>query len=507
ITVTLLAGDNYKLSNTPGISVTVRDNDGLREEDVQALNDAALPQVTAAIARQISGSVQTRVETALNCGRQERRSLQDSSSHCKRQEGLSLQDSSLRQYFNQYLEGQFNRAREQEQGGLSLFNDRPQLLLSDMAFALSLDDRDKEGAADTWMDNITVWGQGYHSGLKGNEGVQLDGSVTGGIIGIDYLRPGLLLGLGLNNSWATMDWNNSQLTGQHKTRLTGFHPYFGWQLGDEMRFWGNLGVDRGDIEITTDGRPADDIKTDVELRTAGLGGYGLLFELAGEGTTRLGFIGDGTYTYLLDRDETVFSSVDSGWVRLGLEMDYDRPLQSGGQVGGRLDATWRRDFSDLLSGSGMEVGGGLDFFLPGLGLRLDINVRTLLVHSKDIEEWGISGGFAWALRSDGRGLSLAFKPQWGEVGSDKQQLWDSGLEDVSGGAINSAMRYQLELKYGIPVMRGQELLSIFARSELQNDDRNLDLGADFKLGEHFSTGYETDIETDHSGYIRYQRGF
>ncbi|MGI9230085.1 MAG: hypothetical protein ACR2P9_09545 [Gammaproteobacteria bacterium] len=77
--------------------------------------------------------------------------------------------------------------------------------------------------------------------------------------------------------------------------------------------------------------------------------------------------------------------------------------------------------------------------------------------------------------------------------------------------MNRALRYELELKYGIPVMQDQELLSIFARSNLQNDNPNLGVGADFKLGEYFSSGYESTIkagdETDHSGYIRYQRGF
>ena len=143
---------------------------------------------------------------------------------------------------------------------------------------------------------------------------------------------------------------------------------------------------------------------------------------------------------------------------------------------------------------------------------------------------------------------MSFQPEWGETGSDGQHLWDGGFASSTGlgGSATSALggatpyalsgigtdplagtsaatrqnrlRYALELRYGIPVLKTQDLLTLFARSDLQNAATNIGMGADFKLGKHFSTGYEaalqsgatqTDLgkETDHRAYIRYQRGF
>ncbi|MGI9228679.1 MAG: hypothetical protein ACR2P9_02345, partial [Gammaproteobacteria bacterium] len=140
------------------------------------------------------------------------------------------------------------------------------------------------------------------------------------------------------------------------------------------------------------------------------------------------------------------------------------------------------------------------------GLRFDISGRTLLVHKRDVSEWGVEGGIVWSPRSDNRGLSLTFKPQWGAIGSDSQQLWDGNLSNFGSGASNTAGRYSLELQYGIPVLKDQELLTLFVRNNLQS---NTTLGTDLKLGQYFSTGYEAVIktETDHRGYIRYQKGF
>ena len=73
------------------------------------------------------------------------------------------------------------------------------------------------------------------------------------------------------------------------------------------------------------------------------------------------------------------------------------------------------------------------------------------------------------------------------------------------------MRYRLEARYGLPVLQGRELLTLFLRSELQQAASRHALGADFNLGPHLSTGYAAQLapgaSLDHQVHLRYSRSF
>ena len=275
------------------------------------------------------------------------------------------------------------------------------------------------------------------------------------------------------------------------------------------------------MEITETNRPGQTGKLALQLGTAGVGGYGRLLQL---GAVNLGFVADSVYTYIRETDKNTVSAT-SGWARAGLNLDYDYAMPDGARLGGKLEMTWRRDFGAIAADNGLEVGGKLDLNLPNLGLRMDVNARALLAHDENVQEWGINGSLTWAPRADGHGLSVVFKPQWGAINSAGQQLWDHGLSNNLSTPANQAGRYELSLRYGLPIQikstRWEETLSFFARGNFENDTRDLALGADFKLGESFSVGYETiirqgfrqgaaataDANTDHRARIQFEKGF
>ena len=317
--------------------------------------------------------------------------------------------------------------------------------------------------------------------------------MTGAMVGVDTLFSNFLLGVGFNSVKADMDWDYSDFLGTHETTLAGVHPYFGWSLDGGVYLWGSVGYERGDIELVEGGGNTRDFKRDAALRTAAFGGYGPLRENAGAGgTTRFGFVADGVYAHL-EETETDTVQVESGWLRAGFELDYDRDLEGGNALSTTLELTLRHDFGDARTGTGVELSGGIDYGLADSGLLFDLNVRSLLSHDEDVNEWGISGGVAYVADQGGRGLSLSFRPQWGVTESAAGQLWDGGYSrydssvyNVSGRGYAAAygfggqqqepgMFYSYEVRYGIPILQGQELLTLLAqgstRQSIWRDDR------------------------------------
>ena len=76
-------------------------------------------------------------------------------------------------------------------------------------------------------------------------------------------------------------------------------------------------------------------------------------------------------------------------------------MGDGGALTPSLEVGLRHDGGDAETGTGIEVGGGLSYTDPALGLTdpvlgltLDAKVRGLAAHEDaDYAEWGASGGF------------------------------------------------------------------------------------------------------------------
>ena len=496
--------------------------EGISNEQVRQLNEAILPHIAAAIADTTSRAVRGRAANAFN-GNQA--------------QGLALQGASFSQFIASQARGAANQhsrfnagpgqampppqwaapyATGTQPSPASGSWDPRSLGFADTAFSMALNWGGDDSAQH---QGLTIWGRGHHTDLSvDGKPASFDGNISGGLIGVDLLRSNLLFGLALNRAVADIDWNNESLTGNHETTLTGIHPYIVHQWDNGIHLWGTLGFERGETEISEDGRAnelCEVCKFDVELTTIALGTYGLFYESTmGSGNLRVGYIGDGSYSRFKQTSHGDVS-VNTSWLRAGVELDYRRDLTDNSSFGSTLEATWRFDRGDARRGSGLELGGGVNVDLPHLGLRFDLEVRTLLAHHNDeVDEWGISGGVSWSLQPDGRGLFLSFKPQWGTTSSAQQALWEHGLSDFLSREA-AAGRYNLELRYGLPILQGRELLTLFARNQFESAGQSTSLGADLKLGRYFSSGYEAilrtgDTGTNHAGtdqrvYIRYER--
>ena len=106
----------------------------------------------------------------------------------------------------------------------------------------------------------------------------------------------------------------------------------------------------------------------------------------------------------------------------------------------------RYDGGDGVTGTGVELGGGLRYANSGGNVTVSGNVRTLLAH--DYNESGVDF-LLQLLPSAGRGLSLSLHPVWGKTQSVAEQLWNDGASEITGGDTALGGSVDTEVGYGM----------------------------------------------------------
>ena len=172
---------------------------------------------------------------------------------------------------------------------------------------------------------------------------------------------------------------------------------------------------------------------------------------------------------------------DAWRLRGGVEASKRFVLQDGGTLAPFMEAAARRDGGDGLTGSGLELAGGLRY--AARGLAVEARGRWLAAHSaKGTRERGLSVTARLEPEAGGRGLSLALTPRWGAPAGGADTLWREETPPVSGASETGAGALDARLGYGFALApAGGGLLTPFAEAGLAGaDDRRLRLGARFE---------------------------
>ena len=504
VTATLMASADYVIGARSSALVTVEDDDGPKSEDIARVNEAVTPYVAAAIGDHASAAIQSRVRDALGGATPAARGLtvrgktpwRYITGLARRVDDNNGADfSPQRALTHPAMNGGDNRRH-------STGIDIPDLNAADFAFTTAFRgqgaaaDRRRQGRGDSGIgiagEITTLWGRGYQTNLSGDDGlakgVNFDGEVSGMMLGVDHLQPGFLFGVAVNSSNAVMDWQTDEFTGTHETSLLGFAPYIGFNSGDAARLWGSLGFHSGDITVTDDKDPESNHTQDASLTTLSFGGY---YRLSGGLATTLGLVGDANLNSLSEGGGT---DVLANRLRVGVELENSRTLPIGGALSSSVELTLRQDIGFEGSGRGFELSGGLEYTVPESGLRIDLNLRTLLVFggNHSLDELGLNGDISWMVHEDGRGLTLSFQPRWGATQSLKQRLWDEGSSAFDGGSTEPpALSYLMKVNYGIPMLQDRAMLSFFADREQARLGSTLTVGTHFNLGDRLTAGFET----------------
>ena len=278
------------------------------------------------------------------------------------------------------------------------------------------------GERDATGGSLAFWGQAAQSGFDGREGrVSLDGKAVTAMLGADYARDRWLAGMALMQSGGKGDSRATAAgagsgSGDVETTLTAALPYASLQVSERMKLWGALGHGTGEVTLKPElGRT---LKSDISWTMAATGLRSEVIPPPEEGSgPALALVSDALWagTSSDKAHELAASDSDVTRLRLGLEGSWTMALQEGGLVTPKLEAGLRHDDGDAETGFGVELGGGLAWVDPRLGLSLDLSGRMLVTHgADDLEDRGFAASLAFDPDpSTERGLSLALRQERG----------------------------------------------------------------------------------------------
>ena len=344
------------------------------------------------------------------------------------------------------------------------------------------------GEKDGTGGSLAFWGRAAQSSFDGREGTfSLDGEATTAMLGADYARGNWLVGMALMQSsgeggYADRESGPQQCPdvgedmgadmmahlcggavregdGEVEASLTAAVPYAAIQASERLKLWGAAGYGTG--EVTLKPEVGGTLSSDISWTMAAAGLRGDVIAPPAEGSgPALAVTSDALWarTSSDKTHELAASDSDVTRLRLGLEGSYRIATEGGGHVTPKLEAGMRQDGGDAETGFGVELGGGLAWVDPALGLSLDVSGRTLVAHGNDDLK---DRGFAASLAFDPdpaseRGLSLALRQEMGgqaKGGLDALFRADP-LEDRTGSG-ETAARWQAEAAYGLPVFGGR----------------------------------------------------
>ncbi|MCY4132976.1 MAG: hypothetical protein OXF39_10090 [Nitrospira sp.] len=335
------------------------------------------------------------------------------------------------------------------------------------------------GQPDATGGSMALWGRTALATFDGREGpFSLDGDVTTGLLGADYARGRGLVGVALLHSAGRGAYTDTQTgparcapamqvlcdqavragDGRVKASLTAAVPYAAFQATERLRLWGAAGYGAGTVTLTPE--PGGTHKTDLDwtMAAAGLRGR-LLAPPAGSPGPVLALTSDALWagTGSDQTQDLAASESDVTRLRLGLEGSYRVTLDEGGQVTPRLAVGARHDGGDAETGFGVELGGGLAWRVPAVGLTLDVEGRTLLAHAADdFKDQGVAASLVYQPDPvTQRGPSVTLRQDWGgaATGGVEALFATTPLAQRQGSAATS--RWMAEAAYGVPVLGGR----------------------------------------------------
>jgi len=164
-------------------------------------------------------------------------------------------------------------------------------------------------------------------------------------------------------------------------------------------------------------------------------------------------------------------------------MALDAAAASGAHLTPSFALGLRHDDGDAETGLGVELGGGLAWSVPRIGLALDITGRTLLAHADgEFEERGLAASLTFDPDpATERGLSLSLRREMG--GSAPQGGLDALFAEApmakrtGSDPSDPGHRWTAQAAYGLPAFSGRLVASPHLGLGLATGEREYRLGA------------------------------
>ena len=359
--------------------------------------------------------------------------------------------------------------------------------LSGTSFTLTMGQEDGFSAA--------LWGRGAVMRFDGRDGdLLLDGEVSTGMLGVDYVRGAVTGGLLVSLNRGQGDYQSPTGDGELDSLLVGVYPYARVEISERISAWGLFGHGRGNVTLS----PASQspISTDIGLHMGALGVEGMLSDSSGPTGLDLTVKSDAMWVKIESDEAVGLDSTHAKVSRLRLMLEGVRvfevapgaTLTPSGQIG------LRHDEGDAETGFGLDMSAGIRYAAGRL--TIEGTVRTLVAHEDSAyEEWGASGAIRMTPDALGRGLSLTLAPAWGNTASKAEQLWagqaPTGL--ATTGSTLPGTRLTAELGYGMVPADYRGILTPYAGFSLGNGSSQI-----YRTGARWQVAPETTLEFEAS---------
>ncbi len=349
------------------------------------------------------------------------------------------------------------------------------------------------------VQGLTLWGGGDYRAIGGNgDATDWDGALFSARLGADArVRNNLLTGAAL--SWTQGDFEYGALAddptgggGDYTLRMTSLTPYVGWSVvpAGGLDVWATAGYGWGEVSITD--TIVDALQTS-DATTVMVGG-GVSAQVLKTRTSRVRVKGELMQTSMdLDGHDRIGAlTVEARRARLQVEGRHEYELAGGGRLGGTLEAGLRRDGGDGLTGTGAEMGGGVQYRHPAQGVTLSGQGRVLLGHTSNYEDWGIGAALTVIPGQGGEGLALRLSPTYGQTVTNTAQLWDQSAANLTGtDAAAVGQRMNAEVGYGLAIADGQSLLTPYGKLTWGAGTRDYRLGSRLTLASGLNLSLES----------------
>ena len=370
------------------------------------------------------------------------------------------------------------------------------------------------GEADSSGGTLAFWGGrpgsgGLVSGARfagAGSAVSFAGETTSALLGTDYARGRWLVGFALSQVRAEGGYAGEGGSGgagcsglpaeacalaaragegKIEASLTATIPYAAVDVTERLRLWGAAGQGAGDVTVKT-GLGAGGYRADTSWSMAAMGLRGDLLapsavSAGGSGGLSLALTSDALWVRTSSERtrDLAASESDVTRLRVGLEGSWGLALSGGGSVTPVLELGARHDGGDAETGLGVELGGGVKWTDPGIGLSLDLSGRTLVAHDDGgFEDSGVSAQLSFdPSPASGRGLSFSLDQDWGgqAQGGLDSLFRPEPLEDREGSG-EATNRWSMEAAWGLPAFGGRFTGSPHAGLGLATGSRDYSLG-------------------------------
>ncbi|MYG81036.1 MAG: autotransporter domain-containing protein, partial [Gemmatimonadetes bacterium] len=367
-------------------------------------------------------------------------------------------------------------------------------VLPTSAFSLTLGAAEGDPGFDPSAPRWALWGRGDFGSFSGHPDAitRYRGETRTGWLGLDARepersgRPGRwVAGLAISRGSSKTDYDLEGEKGRIETDLTAVWPYGRWSFGNGLELRGMLGAGRGEVRHAADDGTQE--KSRLRMWTVAAGLRRPLSPVAG---IALAAQGDASFARMqtAQGDEAVDGLRADTWrLRVGAEASRRFALEDGALLTPFLAASARQDGGDGVTGTGLELAGGLRYGSPGVAV--EARVRWLVAHTRDdTEERGASVTVRVGPAARGRGLSLALSPRWGAPADGAGALWREELpKPGTSGAAREAGALDLRVGYGFGLF-GDRFTGTPNATFSQADGG----GRDYRIGWHLTSAVRGD---------------